>query len=57
LYPAARQFAGERRAAVKPGAAGYEPPADPIQVVDKSALNAQLAQSYVTELMDRARLA
>ena len=30
---------------------------DPIQVVDKSALNAQLAQSYVTELMDRARIA
>jgi hypothetical protein len=29
---------------------------DPIQVVDKSALNAQLAQSYVTELMDRARI-
>ncbi len=27
-----------------------------IQVVDKSALNAQLAQSYVTELMDRARI-
>jgi hypothetical protein len=27
------------------------------EVVDKSALNAQLAQSYVTELMDRARLA
>jgi hypothetical protein len=33
-----------------------EPPKDPIQVVDKSALNAQLAQSYVTELMDRARI-
>jgi len=30
---------------------------EPIQVVDKSALNAQLAQSYVTELMDRARIA
>jgi hypothetical protein len=29
----------------------------PIQVVDKSALNAQLAQSYVRELMDRARIA
>ncbi|HEU0203409.1 MAG TPA: DUF4062 domain-containing protein [Burkholderiaceae bacterium] len=38
-------------------AAGIEPPRDPIQVVDKSALNAQLAQSYVTELMDRARIA
>ena len=33
-----------------------KPPTDPIQVVDKSALNAQLAQSYVTELMDRARI-
>jgi Domain of unknown function (DUF4062) len=31
-------------------------PPDPIQVVDKSALNAQLAQSYITELMDRARI-
>jgi len=34
-----------------------ESPPDPIQVVDKSALNAQLAQSYVTELMGRARIA
>jgi len=40
-----------------PVAVGVEPPRDPIQVVDKSALNAQLAQSYVTELMDRARIA
>jgi hypothetical protein len=37
-----------------PGTTGA--PQDPIQVVDKSALNAQLAQSYVTELMDRARI-
>jgi hypothetical protein len=37
-------------------AAASEPPPDPIQVVDKSTLNAQLAQSYVTELMDRARI-
>jgi hypothetical protein len=29
---------------------------DPIQVVDKSALNSQLSQSCVTELMDRARI-
>ena len=28
-----------------------------IKVVDKAALNAQLAQSYVIELMDRARIA
>jgi hypothetical protein len=33
-----------------------EPTREPIQLVDKSALNAQLAQSYVTELMDRARI-
>ena len=32
------------------------PPLEAINVVDKSALNSQLAQSYVTELMDRARL-
>lgn len=38
-------------------ASGGELTPDPIQVVDKSALNAQLAQSYVTELMDRARIA
>ena len=30
---------------------------DPVAVVDKAALNAQLAQSYVIELMDRARIA
>jgi hypothetical protein len=29
---------------------------DSIQVVDKSALNAQLAQSYITELMDSGQL-
>jgi hypothetical protein len=31
-------------------------PVDPIKVVDKMALNAQLAHSYVLELMDRARI-
>jgi hypothetical protein len=30
---------------------------DSVKVVDKAALNAQLAQSYVIELMDRARIA
>jgi hypothetical protein len=39
-----------------PAATGTEQPPEPIQVVDKSALNSQLAQSYVTELMDRARI-
>jgi hypothetical protein len=38
------------------GPAGPEPSRDPIKVVDKSALNAQLAHSYVTELMDLARI-
>lgn len=38
------------------GVAVTETLRDPIQVVDKSALNAQLSQSYVTELMDRARI-
>jgi hypothetical protein len=37
-------------------ATGTKPLPGPIQVVDKSALNSQLAQSYVTELMDRARM-
>ncbi|MDH4155047.1 MAG: DUF4062 domain-containing protein [Nitrospira sp.] len=32
------------------------PSPEPIQVVDKSALNSKLAQSYVSELMDRARI-
>jgi hypothetical protein len=31
-------------------------PAESVKVVDKAALNAQLAQSYVIELMDRARI-
>jgi hypothetical protein len=35
----------------------FVPLGDLIQLVDKSALNAQLAESYVTELMDRARIA
>ena len=45
-----------RTASTTPVETGIESPRDPIQIVDKSALNAQLAQSYVTELMDRARL-
>ena len=45
-----------RTAPVSPAAVEVEPTQDPIQVVDKSALNAQLAQSYVTELMDRVRI-
>jgi len=55
-YPSEFVPVVSRRAAPAPGAAGAEPPRDPIQVVDKSALNAQLAQSYITELMDRARI-
>lgn len=38
-------------------ATGIELPPGLIHVVDKSALNSQLAKSYVTELMDRARIA
>lgn len=45
-----------RAASTTRATAATEPPRDPIQVVDKSTLNAQLAQSYVTELMDRARI-
>lgn len=45
-----------RAASTTLAAAATQQPHDPIQVVDKSALNAQLAQSYVTELMDRARI-
>jgi hypothetical protein len=40
-----------------PGDVPAEAPPDLIQVVDKSALNSHLSQSYVTELMDRARIA
>jgi hypothetical protein len=43
-------------ASTAPAVTGTGPPPEPIQVVDKSALNSQLAQSYVTELMDRARI-
>jgi hypothetical protein len=32
------------------------PTPEPVKVVDKAALNAQLAQSYMIELMDRARI-
>jgi hypothetical protein len=39
-----------------PTQATATPPVEAVNVVDKAALNAQLAQSYVTELMDRARL-
>jgi hypothetical protein len=46
-----------RQASSTPQATGANKASrDPIQVVDKSALNAQLAQSYITELMDRARI-
>jgi hypothetical protein len=45
-----------RVAPAAPDAQWAEPTSEPIQLVDKSALNSQLAQSYVTELMDRARI-
>jgi len=38
------------------GSIAAPPQLGKIQVVDKSALSAQLAQSYVTELMDRSRI-
>lgn len=57
-YPSEFVPVVSRRAASKaPAVVGVDLPGDPIQVVDKSALNAQLAQSYVIELMDRARIA
>ena len=41
----------------RPPPAGADPvKVDPIKVVDKTALNAQLAHTYVLELMDRARI-
>ena len=44
-------------AGAEPLPAGADPVnVDPIKVVDKTALNAQLAHSYVLELMDRARI-
>ncbi len=45
-----------RVAPATPTTPWHEPTREPIQLVDKSALNSQLAQSYVTELMDRARI-
>lgn len=47
---------GEPVPATGPTQATATPPVEAINVVDKSALNSQLAQTYVTELMDRARL-
>jgi hypothetical protein len=52
-----RRFRAVVSKTAAPAAANADPALpDRINVVDKSALNAQLAQSYVTELMDRARI-
>jgi len=46
-----------RKGANYPDPEDQDESSDPIQVVDKSALTARLAQDYVEELMDRARIA